>query len=90
MEIICRERYLKKLESWIGKENVIVLTGQRRVGKSFVLKDFVRQHEGEANIIYVDKEKRQFRFHLCPQLQKELTLKIKTIPMKLQLLRFFC
>ena len=62
MEIISRERYLKKIERWIGKENVIVLTGQRRVGKSFVLKDFVRQHEGEANIIYVDKEKRQFRF----------------------------
>ena len=62
MEIICRERYLKKVESWIGKENVIVLTGQRRVGKSFVLKDFVRQHEEEANIIYVDKEKRKFRF----------------------------
>ena len=62
MEIISRERYLKKVESWIGKENVIVLTGQRRVGKSFVLKDFVRQHEGEANIIYVDKEKRPFRF----------------------------
>lgn len=62
MEIISRERYLKKVESWIGKENVIVLTGQRRVGKSFVLKDFVRQHEEEANIIYVDKEKRKFRF----------------------------
>lgn len=62
MEIICRERYLKKVESWIGKENVIVLTGQRRVGKSFVLKDFVRLHEEEANIIYVDKEKRPFRF----------------------------
>ncbi len=62
MEIISRKRYLKKVESWIGKENVIVLTGQRRVGKSFVLKDFVRQHEEEANIIYVDKEKRQFRF----------------------------
>ena len=62
MEIISRERYLKKVENWIGKENVIVLTGQRRVGKSFVLKDFVRQHEREANIIYVDKEKRQFRF----------------------------
>ena len=62
MEIISRERYLKKVEGWIGKENVIVLTGQRRVGKSFVLKDFVREHEGEANIIYVDKEKRQFRF----------------------------
>ena len=62
MEIISRERYLKKVENWIGKENVIVLTGQRRVGKSFVLKDFVSQHEEEANIIYVDKEKRQFRF----------------------------
>ena len=62
MEIVSRERYLKKVESWIGKENVIVLTGQRRVGKSFVLKDFIRQHKCDANIIYVDKEKRQFRF----------------------------
>ncbi|MBR7054846.1 MAG: ATP-binding protein [Prevotella sp.] len=62
MEIVSRERYLKKVENWIGKENVIVLTGQRRVGKSFVLKDFIRQHKCDANIIYVDKEKRQFRF----------------------------
>ncbi|MEE3449061.1 MAG: AAA family ATPase [Bacteroidales bacterium] len=42
----------------------MVLTGQRRVGKSYVLKDFINRHQNEtdANIIYIDKEKRDFAF----------------------------
>ena len=64
MEIISRKHYADKVDSWIGKGNIIVLVGQRRVGKSFVLKDFIKRHEkeAEANIIFVDKEKRQFGF----------------------------
>lgn len=64
MEIISRKHYADKVDSWIGKGNIIVLVGQRRVGKSFVLKDFIQRHSGDrdANIIYVDKEKRQFGF----------------------------
>ena len=64
MEIISRKHYADKVDSWIGKGNIIVLVGQRRVGKSFVLKDFIKRHENEAgtNIIYVDKEKRKFGF----------------------------
>lgn len=64
MEIISRKHYADKVDSWIGKGNIIVLVGQRRVGKSFVLKDFIQRHAGnpEANIIYVDKEKRKFGF----------------------------
>ena len=64
MEIITRKHYASKVDSWIGKEQVIVLSGQRRVGKSFILKDFMQRHENdaEANFIFVDKEKRKFRF----------------------------
>ena len=64
MEVISRTQYAKKVDSWLGKGQVIVLTGQRRVGKSFVLKDFLQRHQSEsdANIIYIDKEKRQFKF----------------------------
>ena len=64
MEIITRKYYADKVDSWIGKEHVIVLVGQRRVGKSFVLKDFIQRHQQEtdANIIYVDKEKRKYGF----------------------------
>lgn len=64
MEIISRKHYAEKVDSWIGKGNIIVLVGQRRVGKSFVLKDFIQRHSGDsdANIIYVDKEKRKFGF----------------------------
>jgi predicted AAA+ superfamily ATPase len=64
MEIISRKHYADKVDSWLGKEHVIVLVGQRRVGKSFVLKDFILRHQQEpdANIIYIDKEKRKFGF----------------------------
>lgn len=64
MKIISRKYYADKVDSWLGKEVIIVLTGQRRVGKSYILKDFIQRHESEAdaNIIYIDKEKRNFRF----------------------------
>ena len=47
MEIISRKHYADKVDSWLGKEHVIVLVGQRRVGKSFVLKDFILRHQQE-------------------------------------------
>ena len=64
MEIITRRLYADKVDSWIGKEVIIVLTGQRRVGKSYILKDFIQRHgnDAEANVIYVDKEKRKFQY----------------------------
>lgn len=63
MEILTRKYYADKVDSWIGKGNIIVLVGPRRVGKSYILKDFVQRHspEGGTNIIYVDKEKKTFK-----------------------------
>ena len=62
MELVSRKQYADKVDSWLGKGQVIVLVGQRRVGKSYVLKDFKQRHEKEANtnIIYIDKEKKDF------------------------------
>ena len=63
MEVLTRKYYAEKVDSWIGKGNIIVLVGPRRVGKSYILKDFVQRHSPEegTNIIYVDKEKKTFK-----------------------------
>ena len=71
MKVISRQYYAEKIDSWLGKEQIIVLVGQRRVGKSYLMKDFIARHENEpdANIIYIDKEKRSFRFvQTCEEL----------------------
>ena len=63
MEILTRKHYADKVDSWIGKGNIIVLVGPRRVGKSYILKDFIERHseEQDINVIYVDKEKKAFK-----------------------------
>ena len=60
MEIIERERYLNLIRQWIGKDLIIVLTGQRRVGKSCLLKQWGEKMSNEGNVIYIDKEKHEF------------------------------
>lgn len=64
MDLISRPNYYNKLEKLLGKGVLIVLTGQRRVGKSFVMKELVaRKGEApDANVIYIDKEKTAFDF----------------------------
>ena len=63
MEILTRKYYADKVDSWLGKGNIIVLVGPRRVGKSYILKDFIERHskEEDINVIYVDKEKKGFK-----------------------------
>ena len=62
--LIIRQNYLDKIFKYLGKEMIIVLTGQRRVGKSYLLKQFYQEkiNEPNSNIIYIDKEKREFDF----------------------------
>lgn len=64
MQVISRKDYAKRIDAWLGKEQIIVLVGQRRVGKSYVMKDFVARHKDapNSNIIYIDKEKKAFNF----------------------------
>lgn len=63
MEVLTRKHYADIVDSWIGKGNIIALVGSRRVGKSYVLKDFIQRHQEErdANIIFIDKEKKAFK-----------------------------
>lgn len=64
MEILVRQHYLDRIEKYLGKDTIIVLTGQRRVGKSYTLRmvrDFKSKDENN-NIIYVDKEKKAFDY----------------------------
>lgn len=62
MKDIIRRSYLDKIEKYLGKDTIIILVGQRRVGKSSMLrifKDKVENTEGN-NIIYINKEKKEF------------------------------
>ena len=63
MEVITRKYYADIVDSWIGKGNIVAIVGSRRVGKSYVVKDFIQRHKDDkdANIIYIDKEKKAFK-----------------------------
>ena len=62
MATIIRQTYIDKIEKYLGKETIIVLVGQRRVGKSYMMKTIRDQkaNDPDNNIIYIDKEKRDF------------------------------
>ena len=62
MEILQRPEYLAQVQHYFGKETIIVLTGQRRVGKSYVLmslRDLLLEDDGN-NVIYINKEKKEW------------------------------
>lgn len=62
MASIYRHLYVNKIEKYLGKGLIIVLVGQRRVGKSYLLKMLRDKKSADAsnNVIYIDKEKREF------------------------------
>lgn len=62
--VFIREKYLKEVKPYIGKNIIKVLTGLRRVGKTTILKqimDMVRQEDKNAHTIYINKEQNDFR-----------------------------
>jgi len=63
MEIISRQIYIKHILRFLNKGMIIALTGQRRVGKSYVLRELseiIRKNNPDANIVYINKEKKKF------------------------------
>ncbi len=65
MEILNRSYYSNRIKSFIGKGIIKVLTGQRRVGKSYILLQLMQEIKNDnpnANIIYINKEQEEFRF----------------------------
>ena len=64
-EYIARQHYLEKITPYINKDIIKVITGQRRVGKSYLLfqiMDVVTASDPKAQIIYINKELYEFDF----------------------------
>lgn len=60
---IARPVYTEKIKPFIGKQIIKVLTGQRRIGKSYImlqLMDFILEENPSANVIYINRELEQF------------------------------
>lgn len=67
--IIERKAYTLRIEPFIHKQVIKVLTGQRRVGKSYMLFQVIkriREEDPSANIIYINNEDIQFEFIKTP------------------------
>lgn len=63
MEIIVRKIYLEHIITHLNKGMMIILVGQRRVGKSFMLRQvcqWLQDNRPKANIVYINKELREF------------------------------
>ena len=62
MKAIVRQSYLDKIAKHLGKDTIIIIVGQRRVGKSYTLRLFRDKvaEDAHANIIFIDKEKHEF------------------------------
>ncbi len=62
-EYIERPLYIDRLKPFIGKSLIKVLTGQRRVGKSYLLmqlRDLIKKQSPDTQIIYINKEQHEF------------------------------
>jgi predicted AAA+ superfamily ATPase len=63
MKLIKRPLYTQRVIPFINKQVIKVLTGQRRVGKSYVLMqlmDYIRDSDPAANIVYINMEMDEF------------------------------
>jgi uncharacterized protein len=61
--LISRNAYIDRIKPFIGKNIIKVLSGQRRVGKSYLLFqiiNFIQSQDPLGNIIYINKEDLQF------------------------------
>jgi len=65
MNVYKRQIYLNRIKPFINKQVIKVLTGQRRVGKSFMLlqlMDLIKQQTPQSTMIHIDKENIDFHF----------------------------
>lgn len=63
MEIIVRKSYLSRIISHLNRGMMIILVGQRRVGKSFMLRQlhsWLNKNRQNATVVYVNKELLEF------------------------------
>ncbi len=65
MKIIERSLYLDRIIRQLNRGMILVLVGQRRVGKSFMLKsldDWLSKNKPDSNILFIDKEFNSYSF----------------------------
>lgn len=79
--ILPRPHYLNKVIPYIDKGIIKILTGQRRVGKSYILwmvEEYVKSHRADANFININLEDFAFS-HItdAPTLYKEIRSRLK-------------
>lgn len=63
MDIIIRKTYLSHIISHLNRGMMIILVGQRRVGKSFMLlqvRQWIDENRPGAKVVYINKELRDF------------------------------
>jgi predicted AAA+ superfamily ATPase len=63
VRLLKRDSYIKQITPFMRKPIIKVLSGQRRVGKSYLLFQLIEQirtEEPSANIIYINKEDMEF------------------------------
>lgn len=63
--VLNRDKYISQIKPFIRKNLIKVLTGQRRVGKSYLVFQIINtiiEQDEDANIIYINKEDLQFDF----------------------------
>ncbi len=64
-EIINRKNYIDKAIQFIDKDIIKIFTGQRRVGKSYILYQLIKyisDNNTNVNILYINKELPEFKF----------------------------
>ena len=60
-KLLERIGYTEKIGRLLGKGIVVALTGQRRVGKSCVMRNIINNlADDDNNIIYIDKERTEY------------------------------
>ena len=65
MPNLTRPLYLDRIKPFIGKSLIKVLVGQRRVGKSYLLRQILQEIQTtspQTNCIYINKESLDFTF----------------------------
>lgn len=65
MKIIERPIYINRIMRQLNRGVILVLVGQRRVGKSFLLKsiaDKLTQDKPDANVLFIDKDFDRYNF----------------------------
>lgn len=65
MSIIVRPTYLNHITTRLNRGMMIILVGQRRVGKSYMLRQletWLKDNVDSPNVVYINKELQSFRY----------------------------